>query len=185
MIVGKVIRRLTAVINETSVFLVHLFGLIPSHTVRKVIQQSAGIKIGKGSTIHMGAVFYEPKGIQIGDDTVIGENAVLDGRDKLTIGNHVAFASEVMVYNSQHDIHDDNFKAITKPVAIGDYVFVGPRAIILPGVTVGRGAIVAAGAIVTKDVEQFAIVAGVPAKKIGERKVKNPAYRLGRARLFR
>ncbi len=185
MIVGKIINRLTAVITETSVFLVHLFGLIPSHTVRKVIQQSAGIKIGKGSTIHMGAVFYEPKGIEIGDDTVIGENPVLDGRDRLKIGNHVALSSEVMVYNSQHDIHDATFKAISKPVTIEDYVFIGPRAIILPGVTVGKGAVVAAGAIVTKDVEPFTVVAGVPAKKIGDRNLKDPSYKLGRPRLFR
>ena len=143
MIVGKAVRRLTAVINETSVFLVHLFGLIPSHTIRKAIQQSAGIKIGKGSTIHMGAVFYDPKGIEIGDDTVIRENSVLDGRDRLKIGNHVALSSEVMIYNSQHDIHDSFFKAISKPVTIEDYVFIGPRAIILPGVTVGKGAVAA------------------------------------------
>jgi len=181
----KVIRRVTAVISETSVFLVHLFGLIPSHTVRRVIQRSAGIKIGKGSTIHMGAVFYEPRGIEIGDDTVIGENSVLDGRDRLKIGNHVALSSEVMIYNSQHDIHDATFKAISKPVTIEDYVFIGPRAIVLPGVTVHKGAVIAAGAIVTKDVEPFTIVAGVPAKKIGDRNLKDPSYKLGRPRLFR
>ncbi len=67
---------------------------------------------------------------------------------------------------------------------IGDYVFIGPRAIILPGVKIGRGAVVAAGAVVTKDVPEFSIVGGVPAKQIGERKNKNLTYRLGRARLF-
>lgn len=184
-ILGKVVRRLTAVIQETEIFLLHLTGTIPSHNLRKTFQRASGIKIGKGSTIHMGAVFYDPSHIVIGEDTVIGERSVLDGRDTLSIGNHVALASEVMVYNSQHDIHDSSFKAITKPVIIEDYVFIGPRAIILPGVTIGKGAVVAAGAIVTKDVEPFSIVAGVPAKKIGERKVKDPSYKLGRPRLFR
>jgi len=63
-------------------------------------------------------------------------------------------------------------------------VFIGPRAIIMPGVKIGRGAVVAGGAVVTKDVPDFAIVGGVPAKVIGERKNKDPHYNLGRARLF-
>jgi Acetyltransferase (isoleucine patch superfamily) len=68
---------------------------------------------------------------------------------------------------------------------IEDYVFIGPRAIILPGVKIGKGAVVAAGAVVTKDVAPFSVVGGVPAKIIGERKIKNLSYKLGRARWFR
>jgi len=64
-------------------------------------------------------------------------------------------------------------------------VFIGPRAIILPGVTVGKGAVVAAGAVVTKDIPDFSIVGGVPAQIIGERKTKDLHYKLGRARWFR
>ena len=94
-------------------------------------------------------------------------------------------ASEVMIYTSEHDINDVHFKAHVSPVVINDYVFIGPRAIILPGVTIGRGAIVGAGAVVTKDVADFAIVGGVPAKQIGERENKNPSYHLGRAAWFR
>ena len=108
----------------------------------------------------------------------------MDGRDKLTIGNHVDIASSVMIYNSEHNIESGDFMAVDGPVKIGDYVFVGPRAIILPGVTIGKGAVVAAGAVVTKDVPEYAIVGGVPAKIIGERKNKDLNYKLGRARLF-
>ena len=100
------------------------------------------------------------------------------------IGNHVDIASSVMIYNSEHDLEKADFSARTEPVKIEDYVFIGPRAIILPGVKIGKGAVVAAGAVVTEDVPDFAIVGGVPAKVIGERKNKNPNYRLGRARLF-
>ena len=132
----------------------------------------------------MGCKFFEPSGVEIGQDTVVGEGAFLDGRAKLVVGNHVAVASQVLIYNSEHDISSDTFEATNAPVAIGDYVFVGPRAIILPGVSVGAGAVIAAGAVVTKDVPSFAIVGGVPAKIISERKLKDPQYRLGRARLF-
>ncbi|NMB84479.1 acyltransferase [Candidatus Roizmanbacteria bacterium] len=181
----KVVNRLNNIALELEVFFVQLLAQIPSHTLRKTVYRLFGIKIGKGSTVHMGAVFYDPKNIVIGDDTIVGEQAVLDGRDKLAIGNHVALATGVMIYNSDHDLNDPNFKAVIAPVKIDDYVFIGPRAIILPGVQIGKGAVVGAGAVVTKDVPPYAIVGGVPAKIIGERKNKNLQYKLGRARLFR
>jgi len=70
-------------------------------------------------------------------------------------------------------------------VNIKDYVFIGPRAIILPGVTIGRGAVVAAGAVVTKNVDELSIVGGVPAKEIGQRNGESLTYKLGRAAWFR
>ena len=132
----------------------------------------------------MGCKFFEPRGILLGEDTKIGNNAFLDGRAPLKIGNHVDLASEVMIYNSEHDLESEGFEAKTESVEIGDYVFIGPRAIVLPGVKVGKGSVVAAGAVVTKNVDDFTVVAGTPAIKIGERKIKNLHYKLGRARLF-
>ncbi len=170
---------------EFIVFWLHLVGHLPSHCLRRFFYRVAGIKIGKGSTIHMGLKLYYPKNIQIGRDSLIGEDCVLDGRDKLVIGNHVDIASQVMIYNSEHDINDPHFSPISAPVKIEDYVFIGPRVIILPGVNIGRGAIVAAGAVVTKDVPPFTIVGGVPARTIGQRQLKNPHYTIGRAAWFR
>lgn len=181
----KLINRAKNILLEFQVFLLHLIGFIPSHNIRRLYYQAASIKIGKGSAIHMGARFYDPSNIIIGEDTIIGENAVLDGRDKLVIGNHVALATGVMIFNSQHEINDEFFSPSNAPVVVEDYVFIGPRAIIQPGVKIGKGAIVAAGAVVTKEVPPYAIVGGVPAKIIGERKLKNLHYKLGRARWFR
>jgi acetyltransferase-like isoleucine patch superfamily enzyme len=139
----------------------------------------------------MRARIYDPRHIVIGDDTLVGEKASLDGRKQLPnsqggleIGSHVDIASEVMIWTSQHDLKDPTMKAIEAKVVIEDYVFIGPRAIILPGVTIGKGAVVAAGAVVTKSVEPRAIVAGIPAKVIGERGMTEFNYTLGRARLF-
>lgn len=181
----KGITRVKTIASEFIILIIHIVGQIPSHHIRRAFYRLYGMEIGFGSTIHMGARFYNLGNITIGSDTIIGENAVLDGRDKITIGNHVALASEVMIYNAEHDVHDKDFRVTTEPVIIEDYVFIGPRAIILPGVTVGKGAVVAAGAIVTKNVEQFTIVGGVPAKSIGERKVREVDYTLGRAAWFR
>lgn len=185
----KIWNRIKTVFTELVVFKLHCVGYIPSHHIRRFFYRVCGIKIGKGSAIHMGARFYNPINISIGKDTIIGENVVLDGRAKLVIGDHVDFASEVMIYNSQHDINEEDFASSEKvekgDVVVKDYVFIGPRAIILPGVTIGRGAVVGAGAVVTKDVNDFKIVGGVPAKEIGERQLKNPQYKLGRAAWFR
>ncbi len=167
------------------IFFLHLVGLIPSHHLRRLFYRFGGMRIGWGSTIHMGARFYNPWHIRIGRDSIIGEGVVLDGRDELTIGNHVDIASEVMIYNGEHDLNDPNFRGVFSPVKIEDYVFIGPRVIILPGITIKKGAVVGAGAVVTKDVPEFQIVGGVPAKIIGERKNKNPNYKLGRAAWFR
>lgn len=158
--------------------------VVPSHILRQLVFKLCGVKIGKGSTVHMGVRFFQPNGIVIGEDTIIGYRTFLDGRKKLKIGNHVDIASEVMIYNSEHNLESEGFEAVSEDVEVDDYVFIGPRAIIMPGVKIGKGAVVAGGAVVTKNVEPFTIVGGVPAKVIGERKNKNPNYRLGRARLF-
>lgn len=180
----KIVNRLLNWVLDLELLIVTLAGLVPSHLFRLLIYTLAGMKIGKGSRIHIGARFFNPENIRIGEGTIIGDNAFLDGRDKLTIGNHVDIASGVMIYNSEHNINSEDFKAVLAPVEIGDYVFIGPRVIILPGIRIGKGAIVAAGAVVTKNVLDFKIVGGVPAEMIGERKVKDLHYRLGRARLF-
>lgn len=181
----KVLRRISTIILEFEVFVLHVVGFFPSHFIRRFFYRLGGMRIGKGSTLHMGARFYNPENIVIGENSIIGEGVILDGRDKLIIGNHVDIASEVMIYNAQHDVRDPSFRAVQASVVIEDYVFIGPRAIILPGVTVKKGAVVGAGAVVTKDVAEYSIVGGVPARHIGERNVKDLNYRLGRAAWFR
>jgi acetyltransferase-like isoleucine patch superfamily enzyme len=183
---NKILNRINTILLEFEVMVIHIAeDNIPFHFLRRYLRRIAGMKIGKGSAVHMGARFYNPKNIEIGEDSIVGERAVLDGRDRLKIGNHVDIASEVMIYNSEHDINDPDFQAISSPVVIEDYVFIGPRAIILPGVTLKKGSVVAAGGVVTKSIEPGEIVGGVPAKKIGERNIKNLNYKLGRAAWFR
>ena len=157
---------------------------MPFHSIRNFFYKISGMKIGKNSYIHMWARFFNPAKIEIGEGTVIGDHVFLDGRAKLKIGDNVDIASHVLIYNSEHDINSEGFNPIEEEVEVGDYVFIGPRAIILPGVKIGKGAVIAAGAVVTTDVKPFEIVGGVPAKVIGERKNKNPNYKLGRVRLF-
>lgn len=182
--IKKIFNRLSNYWLDFELMMLRWVGHIPSHFIRNMKYRFFGVKIGKGSTFHMWASFFDPRNIEVGEDTIIGDHAFLDGRDKIKIGNHTDIASSVMIYNSEHDLSSPDFEAIQETVEIGDYVFIGPRVTIMPGVKIGKGAVVAGGAVVTKDVEPFTIVGGVPAKLIGERKNKNPNYKLGRARLF-
>ena len=180
-VITKGINRIQSILLEFLVYTLHLIGNIPSHHVRRFFYRIFGVKIGKGSALHMGIRFYNPRNIVIGEDSIIGEGTVLDGREKIIIGSHVDIASEVMIYNAEHDVNAQHFAAVEsitiEPVIIEDYVFIGARAIILPGVTIKRGAVVGAGGVVTKDVEENIIVGGVPARPIGERKSKDHHYK--------
>jgi len=180
----KVKNRICNCFLDFKLMLLRWVGFIPSHTLRKMFYLLSGIKIGKGSTIHMWTNFFQPRNIEIGEDTIVGDHCFLDGRAKIKIGNHTDMASFVLIYNSQHDVYNESFRAIEKPVEIGDYVFIGPRVTILPGVKIGKGAVIAAGAVVTKDVKPGKIVGGVPAREIKDRGLEDYHYYLGRARLF-
>lgn len=181
---GKVVTRLNSYFLDFELMVLRWVGHIPVHHFRRFCYRLAGVKIGKGSTVHMWCNFFDPSNVTIGEDTIVGNHAFLDGRAKLEIGNHVDIASEVMIYNSEHDVHEEDMAAIEEPVVIGDYAFIGPRVIILPGIKIGKGAVVAAGAVVTHNVEEGKVVGGVPARVIGERKINDYKYRLGRSRLF-
>ncbi|MCX6793674.1 MAG: acyltransferase [Candidatus Gottesmanbacteria bacterium] len=178
------------------VYLCTLTGYIPSHTIRLFLYRTLfRITIGKDSSIHWRAEFNQPAGVSIGHNTIIGNDAFLDGRMKnfitylkthdrpLKIGNNVSIAGEVRIYTMEHDIDSPDFSEIGAPVVIDDYVVVGTRVTILPGVHVGRGAVVASGAVVTKDVDPYTVVGGVPAVFIRNRS-RDLHYTLKFARLF-
>lgn len=180
----KIAKRFESYFLDFGLMLLNLTTYIPLHSVRNFIWRLSGMKIGCCSTLHTGVRVFDPRGITVGEGTIIGYAGFIDGRDKVTIGDHTDIASEVMIYSQEHDLSSSDFGVSSAPVKIGNYVFIGPRAIILPGVKIGDGAVVAAGAVVTKDVDPYTIVGGVPAKIIGERKLKNPKYKLGRFKLF-
>lgn len=182
--VSKILKRFESYLLDFGLMLLHITTYIPLHSVRNWIWRLAGMQIGAASTLHTGVRVFDPRHIKVGEGTIIGYASFIDGRELVTIGSHTDIASEVMIYSQEHDLSAVDFRATGAPVVIGDYVFIGPRAIILPGVHIGDGAVIAAGAVVTKDVNKFTIVGGVPAKMIGERKLTDPHYKLGRFKLF-
>ncbi|MBK4728695.1 acyltransferase [Oxynema sp. CENA135] len=153
-------------------------GKILSQYIRKhLYRKYFGISIGDNSVIYNSCHIRSPRNITIGQDTSIGDHCILDGRSGLTIGNSVNLSTGAWIWTLQHDPSDPDFGVKGGHVVIEDYAWISSRTSILPGVTIGRGAVVATGAVVTKSVEPLAIVAGVPAKKIGERH-RNLNYKL-------
>ena len=142
-----------------------------------------GIDFGHHAGVHLGCYvwFYGPSqlrrdGISIGAYSRINRNCCLDVRGPLRIGDNVSVSPEVTILTASHRFDDPRFRVETRPVVIEDHVWIGSRAMILPGVTLGRGSIVAAGAVVTRDVSPLAIVAGVPASVVGTRPAHATEY---------
>jgi acetyltransferase-like isoleucine patch superfamily enzyme len=131
------------------------------------------IKIGSESSIHMGC-FITGTNIEIGNNTVINRKTYLDGRVSLKIGNNVNISHQTILHTLTHDPQNCDFICICKPVTIEDHAWIGARAIILPGVTVGEGAVIGAGSVVTHSIIPYSIVAGNPAKiiKMRDRNIK-------------
>jgi acetyltransferase-like isoleucine patch superfamily enzyme len=140
-------------------------GHLPSHTLRRWAYASLGFRYPASAVVYGGAEIRHPKNITIGEGSVIGNQAILDGRMGLTIG-------------LQHDFRSPDFADDGGPVTVGDYAWISCRAVILPGVTIGEGAVVAAGAVVTKDVPPYTVVGGVPARFVAERP-RGLVYTLG------
>ena len=115
---------------------------VPFHALRLFFIKKTLSRVGSGCFFAMGVETRRGRNIAVGNHCIINKNVLLDGRGgTLTLG----------------DVH------------VEDYVWIASRATILPGIRIGRGAVVAAGSVVTKDVPPMSIVAGVPAKVIGQR----------------
>lgn len=148
-------------------------GQFPSLHFRKFVYSVLGTLIGKEATIHFKTEIRAPYLLKIGRGSIIGDNVILDARNCIEIGENVNFSSNVSVYTEQHDHRDPLFRCTgdkyEKKVSIGNRAWIGSNVIILPGVKIGEGAVCCAGCVVTKDVDPFTVVAGIPAKKVNER----------------
>lgn len=162
-----------------SMLWIRFFCNFPSKHIRRwCLMCYKGVKIGHQSPIYSGFEWWAGHFV-VGDGCNIGFHCHIDCRRSVYIGNNVCLATGVMIWTLHHDYNDEKFCVKGGSVTIGDYSWICSRAIILPGVTIGEGAVVASGAVVTKDVEPWTIVGGVPAKKIGNREHKEYNYRPG------
>ena len=162
-------------------FFLHLGNAMPRGRVgsflrRKLIGLS-GVKLGASVVIQGPLVVMPPRAtrtIAIGARSFIGRGTRMGGVAGVTIGKFCQIASEVTFETATHELDYRPGHArpsIQKPIHVGDHVWIGTRAIIMPGITIGDGAVVGAGALVTKDVAPNTVVVGIPAKPIRDVKV--------------
>lgn len=164
----------------------YLICYIPSYTIRYAwYRRVLGWYIGPGATLMLG-LYVQTAGlrrrsdqkVRIGSHSIINYKCLVHVTGGLIIGENVSISPGVWLLSGSHDINDPEHSSIYLPIVIEDYAWIGARATVLGGITIGRGAVVMAGAMVTRDVAPFTIVGGVPAKVIGERKLRDPAYTL-------
>ena len=138
-------------------------------SIRKIILKIARIKIGKCSYIHTGVRFFSAGRILIGDNSTINPRCYLDNRCEIIIGNNVSIAHDTKIYTLGHNLNDPMFASKGAAVIIKDYACIFAGAMIMPGVTIGKGSVVYPGSVVTKDIDDYCIVGGNPAKVVGKR----------------
>ena len=148
----------------------------PSKKVRIWGLKLMGMKFNGTARFFESFHIRDPHKIEIGDRVSVGPKVLLDGRRNLTIGNSVVIGYGAIIWTLNHDYNDTHFCLKGAPVIIHDYAWICSHSIILPGITIGEGAVVASNAVVTKDVEPYTIVGGVPARIIGKREQKKYDY---------
>ena len=154
----------------------HIITHIPLLFFWMYMLRLGGAKIGKRSIIDIGWYVMGQHYMTIGNHCHFNRNCMLDARGGLSIGNNVSVSHNVSFVTGSHDYNTPKFEYVDAPITIDDNVWIGLNAVILKGVHVGEGAVIAAGALVTKDIPPFEVWGGVPAKKIGERTCKDIQY---------
>ena len=138
--------------------------------INRILVRNIFRKCGKMVNIRPGVYFGRGTQISIGDNSMIGEDSRIGSAAEVKIGSDVLVGPQLLIYTSNHGIKRDapiRLQALRiAPVEMGDDVWIGARCIIIPGVVIGNGVVVAAGSVVTKNVPDYAVVGGVPAKII-------------------
>lgn len=151
---------------------------IPSRHIRKWFYSVMGAKIGDNSVICRRAEILYPRGLNIADNVAIGWFVDLDARAGISIEHDTNISSRTVFITGSHDIDDPEFTASFLPIEIGHHCWIGTGATVLQGVSIGNGAVVAAGAVVTKDIPEWEVWGGVPAKYIRKRKIQEAEYQV-------
>lgn len=141
-----------------------IYNICPFFLFKKKYLRLTKVKIGFNSYIHTRVKFFSFGNLTIGDNSSINFGCYLDNRNQIIIHNNVAICHNVKIYTLGHDLDDPYFRGMGGPVIINDYAFVFPNVLIMPNVEIGKGAVVLPGSVVTKNIEPYNVVGGVPAK---------------------
>ena len=141
--------------------------------IRQIMLKCFGAKIGAGCLICRGVVVYAPWNLELGEMVCIGPYTELYNKAKILIGSGVVISQHSYLCTASHDISSREMSLITERIELQDNIWIAAHASILPGVKIGDGAVVGACAVVAKDVPDWAVVVGNPARVVGKRDLKN------------
>lgn len=176
--VSNALRRIVSSMEANSIWIMSFF---PSNGFRCLLLRLWGSNIGKGVALHHGLQVRCARRLSIGNDCYIAEDVVLDARGTLSIGDSVSVNSGVQIWTAQHDWRSPNFEYTTGPVKIASHSWISARVVVIPGKIIGEGAVLAAGAVVTKDIPAWSLAGGNPARVLATRPVVN-SYKLDASR---
>lgn len=149
----------------------HLVNHIPFWIIRKKIYKKMGLTIGKNSRICQGVIIMRPKNIVIGENTIINDYALLDGRGGLEIGNNTSISMYAKIYTGTHETHSSYFKYISKKTIIEDNCWLGTNSIILPGSVIKDYSIIGVNSVFKGISEKKGIYIGNFAKLVKYRDI--------------
>lgn len=166
----KIAFHLRVICKSILLYLTNTFvANIPFNSIRLFFYRRL-YAIGANSSILMQVRILHVKGVIIGENSTVNYGTLIDSRGgSVIIGNNVNISNSVFIYTLEHDPQSPTFECSLGEVVIEDHAWIASRATILPGVRIGEGAVVACGAVVTKDVAAYTMVGGIPAKVIGQR----------------
>lgn len=145
-----------------------LVGLLDACEQARLRQLTRRMRVGRDVYLRPGLVVYHPENVTLADEVAINNDVTILAHDEVAIGRYTMIAPRVIITTVNHDYHTRGREAWnahrTAPIHIGEHVWIGAAAVVLPGVRIGDGAVIGAGSVVTKDVEPEAVVVGVPAR---------------------
>jgi putative colanic acid biosynthesis acetyltransferase WcaF len=142
---------------------------VPFSRVKVTVLRAFGASIGQGVRVKPGVIVKFPWRLAVGDYSWLGENLWIDNLAEVHIGSHCCISQGVYLCTGSHDWSSDTFDLITKPIVVHDHAWIGARAAVAPGVTVGEGAILALASVATRPLEPWTIYSGSPAQAIRAR----------------
>lgn len=171
LLANKIVHKFNTLILQfyQNIFINGILNVIPFWFIRKVFYFIGKISIGRKTNVNMFQHIIEPRNLKIGKNTHINRYCLLDCRGGIAIGDDVSISFNVKLITGSHNINSPHFSSSFAPIVIEDNVWIGAGAIILKDTVVGKGSVICAGAVVTKDVPSYSVVAGVPAKVIEKR----------------
>ena len=142
----------------------------PAHAWRAMLLRAFGARLGPQCHIYAGARIWAPWNLVCEDAVCIADEAIVYNPAVITLQSHCVISQQAYLCGAGHDVDDPAFPMISRPIQIGRYAWIAARATVCPGVQVGAGAVLGLGSVATRDLAAWGIYAGVPARKVRERR---------------